>query len=106
MRLPASVLGTLRVGLGATALLGGCDASEPEVLEPGFSLAVEVETPRGLGQEVAMLVDQAAAKEVVIAASPVVGELIESRPRIRKRVRELDRVVDWSVDPCPPCGRG
>lgn len=101
MRLPASVLGKLRVGLGATALLGGCDASEPEVLEPGFSLTVEAESAPGLGEEVAMLVDRAAEE-----ASPVVGALIENRPRIRKRVREVEGLVEWSVDPCPACGRG
>ena len=118
MRLPASVLGTLRVGLGATALMAGCDSPQARELEPALPTvpapAEAEDTPLGLAAEVTALVERAAveatpvAEEVFAAARPVARELEEEltafvpfsedpadaapiRPRIRPRVRPLPR---------------
>lgn|GEM_PF-2537773 len=120
MRLPASVLGTLRLGLGATALVAaGCDGAAPvtveappaEVVEP----AEEPAEPPTLAAEVTALVEQAAAeaapetrravREVVAAAETVPEDLTAFvpfseepqnaapiRPRIRPRVSPRPRV--------------
>lgn len=98
MRLPASLLSTLRVGLGATALVAGCDAPElqsaPEP-EPATVVSaparVEAEPEAapvdGLAAEVSSLVERASAEarprvrrsaeEIVAAASPVLREVAE-----------------------------
>lgn len=93
MRLPTSVLGSLRLGLGATALLaGGCDAQEARTLEPATASApADVEgasdAPPAIAAEVVAVLEQAAARaprpagrvarEIVAAASPVATELSE-----------------------------
>jgi len=93
MRLPASVLGSLRLGLGATALLaGGCDAQEARTLEPATATApADVadsasDAPEVAAQVVAVLERAAAqaprparraAQEIVAAAAPVASEVSE-----------------------------
>lgn len=92
MRLPASVLGSLRLGLGATALLaGGCDAEQPRELEPVSALAPAVEesaydAPEVAAEVVAVLERAAAqaprparraARELVAVTAPVAQELSE-----------------------------
>ncbi len=83
MRLPASVLSSLRLGLGATALLaGGCDEPEVDALRPGLArVEAQASAPEPtLAVEVAGLIDEAvrdasearpSRDERVVFASPV-----------------------------------
>ena len=92
MRLPASVLGSLRLGLGATALLaGGCDAEPLHALEP---VTASAPAPEGsaddapeVAAEVVAVLERAAARaprqarrtaeEIVAVTAPVAAELSE-----------------------------
>jgi len=116
MRLPASVLGTLRVGLSATALMAGCDAEAPEQAQPVMQTVsaspavaeVEPEPSPALGAQVEAKIVEATREaersrtEMTLAsARPEVerdptafvpfseepSEAAPIRPRIRPRVR-------------------
>ncbi len=92
MRLPASVLGSLRLGLGATALLaGGCDAQEARTLEPATTSvpapALEaLDAPQVVADVVAVRERSAvqaprrsrrAAQEILAVTTPAAAELSE-----------------------------
>ncbi|MGH1348963.1 MAG: hypothetical protein ACRBN8_45945 [Nannocystales bacterium] len=92
MRLPASVLGPLRLGLGATALLaGGCDAQETRTLEPATAAepvrVVPADDAPQVAAEVVAVLERAAAqapaptrqavREVAAITSPLVAEVSE-----------------------------
>lgn len=104
MRLPASVLGSLRVGLGATALMaGGCDAqdAEPPIRQAAAQVveAGSVAADESLAAEVTSIVETAAAEvtspavavseQLIAAAEPVAVELSE----------EVTAFVPFSEDP-------
>lgn len=129
MRLPASVLGSLRVGLGATALLaGGCDTPEAEAPSSEVvTQAAELEavvSESGLAAEVTSIVEDAAAEvsrpavavteELVAVAEPVAVEISEevtafvpfsenpeNAAPIRPRIRPRVRPVRRHVETKP-----
>ncbi len=104
MRLPVSVLGSLRVSLGATALLaGGCDTSEAEApIEEVVAQAAELEAiagEPGLAAEVTSLVEGAAV-EVSKPALAVTEELVAvAEPVAVELSKEVTAFVPFSEDP-------
>ena len=103
MRLPASVLGSLRVGLGATALIaGGCDAEEAAPVQEVVAQAARVEavvTEPGLAAEVTSIVEDAAA-EVAEPAAAVSEELVAvAEPVAVELSEEVTAFVPFSEEP-------
>ncbi len=104
MRLPASVLGSLRLGLGATALLaGGCDVQEARTLEVAAITVPELpedasDAPEVAAQVIAVL--ERAAAQAPRPARRVVEELAaEAAPVAAELSEDLTAFVPFAQEP-------